>query len=132
MVQPPYSKTIKTKIGKFFLQLIKKAFFKKNINSTKRFNRNILKLSYSCMHDTKTKRNTHNREILQNTPLKNANHCNCQQKENCEMNGACLKESLVYYATVSCNDKNYKPKLYKGGCKTTFNYFAPCAPLGGG
>ena len=25
------------------------------------------------------------------------------------MNGACLKESLVYYATISCNDKNYKP-----------------------
>ena len=38
----------------------------------------------------------------------------CQQKENCLMNSACLKENLVYYATVSCNDKNYKPKLYKG------------------
>ena len=36
------------------------------------------------------------------------------------MNGACLKESLVYYATISCNDKNYKPKLYKGSCETTF------------
>ena len=36
------------------------------------------------------------------------------------MNGACLKESLVYYATISCNDKNYKPKLYKGSCKTSF------------
>ena len=29
------------------------------------------------------------------------------------MNGACLKESLVYYATISCNDKNCQPKLYK-------------------
>ena len=28
------------------------------------------------------------------------------------MNGACLKESLVYYATINCNDKNYKPKLF--------------------
>ena len=36
------------------------------------------------------------------------------------MNGACLKEILVYYAIVSCNDKNYKPKLYKGSCKTSF------------
>ena len=33
------------------------------------------------------------------------------------MNGACLKESLVYYATISCN---YKPKLYKGTCETSF------------
>ena len=35
------------------------------------------------------------------------------------MNSACLKESLVYYATISCNDKNYKPKLYKGSCQTS-------------
>ena len=36
------------------------------------------------------------------------------------MNGACLKESLVYYATISCNYKNYKLKLYKGSCETGF------------
>ena len=36
------------------------------------------------------------------------------------MNAARLKESLIYYATKSCNDKNYKPKLYKGSCETTF------------
>ena len=36
------------------------------------------------------------------------------------MNGACFQESLVYYATISCNDKNYKPKLYKGSCETSF------------
>ena len=64
--------------------------------------------------------NAHNREILRNTPSKNAKPCNCQQKENCSMNGPFLKESLVYYATISCNDKNYKPKLYKGSCKTSF------------
>ena len=27
---------------------------------------------------------------------------------------------LVYYATISCNDKTYKPKLYKGSCETSF------------
>ena len=32
-----------------------------------------------------------------------------------------LKESLAYYATISCNDKNYKPKLYKGSSETSFN-----------
>ena len=36
------------------------------------------------------------------------------------MNGACLKESLAYSATISCNDKNYNPKLYKGSCETSF------------
>ena len=86
---PPYSKTVKTKIGKFFLQLIKKHFPKEH-KFHKIFNRNTLKLSYSCMPNIKTKINAHNREILRNTLLKNAKHCNCQQKENCPMNGACL------------------------------------------
>ena len=116
---PPYSRTVKTKIGKFFLQLIKKHFPKEH-KFHKIFNRNTLKLSYSCMPNIKTKINAHNREILRNTPSKNTKHCNCQQKENCPMNGACLKESLVYYATISCNDKNYQPKLYKGSCETSF------------
>ena len=34
------------------------------------------------------------------------------------MNGACL--SLLYYATINCIDKNYKPTLYKGSCETSF------------
>ena len=67
------------------------------------------------MPNIKTKINAHNREILRNRPSKNIKHC-----ENCPMNGACLKESLVYYATINCNDKNYQPKLYKGSCETSF------------
>ena len=115
---PPYSKTVKTKIKKFFLQLIKKHFPKEH-KFHKIFNRNTLKLSYSCMPSIKTKINAHNREILRNTPSKNAKHCKCQQKENRSMNSDCLKESSVYYATASCNNKNYKPQLYKGSCEET-------------
>ena len=89
---PPYNKTVKTKIGKFFLQLIKKHFPKEH-KFHKIFNRNTLKLSYSCMPNVKTKINTHNRVILRNTPSKNTKHCNCQQKENCPMNVDCLKEN---------------------------------------
>ena len=72
------------------------------------------------MPNTKTKINAHNREILRNTPSKNTKHCNCQKKENCPMNGAYLKESLVVYATISCKDKNYKPRFYKGSCEKGF------------
>ena len=69
------------------------------------------------MPNINTKIKAHNREIPRNTS-KNAKHCNCQQKEL--MNGAHLKETLAYYATISCNDKNYKPKLYKRSCITSF------------
>ena len=96
-----------------------KKHFPKEHKFHKIVNKNTLKLRYSCMSNIKTKINPHNRDILRNTPSRNAKQCNCQQKENCPMNGACLK-SLVYYATISCNDKNYKPKLYKGSCKTSF------------
>ena len=72
------------------------------------------------MSNIKTKINAHNRDILRNAPSKNAKHFNCQQKENCPMNGACLKESLVYYATIGCNDKNYKPKLSKKKLRNKF------------
>ena len=57
---PPYSKIVKTKIGKFFLQLIKKHFPKEH-KFHKIFNKNTLKLSYSCMPNIKTKINAHNR-----------------------------------------------------------------------
>ena len=72
------------------------------------------------MPNIKTKINAHNREILRNTLSKNAKQCNCQQNENCPMNGHCLKEILVYYATIRCNNENYKPKLYKASCETNF------------
>ena len=70
------------------------------------------------MPNIKTKINAHNREILRNTPSKNTKHCNCQQKENCPMNGACLKESSVYYATISCAtiriiNRNYRKEVAK-------------------
>ena len=97
-----------------------KKHFRKEHKFHKTFTRNTLKLSYSCMPNIKTKINAHTRVILQNTPSKNGKSCNCQQIENCSMNGDCLKESLIYYATISCNDKNYKPKLYKGSCETSF------------
>ena len=58
-----YSKTVKTKIGKFFLQLIKK-HFPKDHKLRKIFNKSTLKLSYSSMSNIKTKIKAGNRDIL--------------------------------------------------------------------
>ena len=72
------------------------------------------------MPNIKTEINSHDGEILRNTPSKNAKQANCQQKENSPMNETSLKESLICYATISCSDKNYKPKPYKGSSETSF------------
>ena len=36
------------------------------------------------------------------------------------MRGACLTENVLYHSKISCDDKKYKSKLYKGICQTTF------------
>ena len=63
------------------------------------------------MLNIKTKINSNNIEIIQNKLSKNTKHCDFQQKGNCPMNLACLKESLVHYATISYSDKHNKSNL---------------------
>ena len=36
------------------------------------------------------------------------------------MNGACLTETLIYYVTISCNNKKRKFRSYKGSCGTNY------------
>ena len=36
------------------------------------------------------------------------------------MRQACLTGNISYYTRLSCDNKTYKPKLYKGICETTF------------
>ena len=55
--------------------------------------------------------------------MKMPNTAITNQKKTCPMNGARLKESLVFYDTISCNTKNYKLKLYKVICGTSFKKF---------
>ena len=59
------------------------------------FNKNILKLSYSCMPNLKDKIDGHNNKILEITPPPKT-LCNCLKKENCPK-GASLK---IFYTTV--------------------------------
>ena len=51
---PPYSKSLKTNIGKYFFRLLNK-HFPPSHKLYKIFNKNTLKLSYSCMPNLKAK-----------------------------------------------------------------------------
>ena len=59
---PPCSKSVKTNIGKLFLRLINK-HFPPTHKYRKIFNRNTIKISYSCMPKIKSKISTHNKRI---------------------------------------------------------------------
>lgn len=98
---PPYSKHVKTNVGKTFLQLIDKNF-PKDHPLHKICNRNTIKISYSCMPNMKNIIQNHNNSIgFKNTNTKELK-CNCKKgkKKDCPLPGKCTVESVIYCAKV--------------------------------
>ena len=60
---PPYSKLVKTNIGRIFIKLISK-HFPPNHKFVKIFNKNTINFSYSCMPNMRSKINGHNKKVL--------------------------------------------------------------------
>ena len=117
---PPFNNNIVTNIGRQFLNLIKK-HFPRNHRFNKIFNKNNIKVSYSCMPNMKSIINMHNKKIMSaNTNTTNNRSCNCTNKDQCPLQQNCLVENVVYEATVNSNIENYKEKKYIGLCESTF------------
>ena len=85
---PPYSKSVKTILGRKFIKLISK-HFPPNHKFAKIFNKNTIKLSYSCMPNITSKINGHNKKIVQPKPTEPQKLWNCLVKEDCPLNGLC-------------------------------------------
>ena len=116
---PPFSRNVSTKIGKCFLNLLDK-HFPRNHRLHKIFNRNNVKVSYSCTKSMKTLITNHNKNILGKKPSINKSHCNCRNKEACPLNGQCQIGEVVYESTLSSNQPNYKEKKYFGIAEESF------------
>ena len=82
---------IQTNIGREFLNLVCK-HFPKNHRYNKIFNKNNIKVNYSCTDNLQTIIKKHNRKILQSskTPSTESN-CNCRKKNDCPLKNR-LKE----------------------------------------
>ena len=63
---PPFSKNVSTKIGKYFLSLLDLHFSRNHIYSNI-FNTKKIKVSYSCMQNIKSVTNNHHMKVLNNT-----------------------------------------------------------------
>ena len=114
---PPFDLNVKTNIGKEFLKIIAKCFPRSN-KLYKIFNKNTLKLSYSCMPNVKSLIAGSNKRLRR----KNNNHveerkCNCPRNAECPLGGECLTKDIVYQATVTCQEKE---ETYVGVTATTF------------
>ena len=60
---PPFSLNVKKNVAKIFLRLVK-GYFPKENPLHKNFNKNTLKVSYSCMGNVASVLSAHNRNIL--------------------------------------------------------------------
>ena len=70
---PAYSKNVRTNIGTVFLRLVD-THFPKSSALHKIFNRNTIKVSYSCMKNVKRMISTHNNTILSKVPTASTQH----------------------------------------------------------
>ncbi len=82
---PPYSETVRTNVARDFLRLIDK-HFPKTSPLHKIFNRNTIKVSYSCMNNVKSVISRHNKRVLKEAKYAQKSTkdkkilCNCMQK----------------------------------------------------
>ena len=113
---PPFSKSVETNVGKIVLKLVKKHFPKTHVLH-KVFNKNTVKVSYSCMPNVSKIISGHNKKML--NPVQKTFGCNCRIKNNCPLENHCLTPSVVYEARVT-NNTNTEEKIYVGATATTF------------
>ena len=96
-----------TKVGKCFLSLIDQHVPKTN-PLHKFFNRNTLKLSYSCMSNVKTVISNHSKAEL-NNDLKSSDEtkklCNCRNTNSCPLDRNCNMTNIIYQAEVTLESK---------------------------
>ena len=72
---PPYSKNVQTNIGRTFLNILDKEF-PKGHPLHKIFNRNTVKVSYSCMTNLKQNTDGHNKSLLHDKKDAQTKSCN--------------------------------------------------------
>ena len=81
------------------------------------FNKNTIKLCYSCMANIAAIISSHNKWILK--PKIENYGCNCRERDSCSMENRCLTPQIVYRADVS-NNKDNETKFYYGLTETLF------------
>ena len=105
---------VSTNIGKKFFDIIDTVFNKKHILH-RIFNRNTIKLSYSCMRNISQIVKGHNKTILSRENSVNETYgCNCRNRNECPLTGKCLTPSLIYQATVTTKDNTKPEQSYVG------------------
>ena len=113
---PPFSQTVSTNVAKRFLNLLDKHFPRSN-KLHKIFNRNTIKVSYSCTPNVKSIINSHNKKLI-NNENKVVKNCNCSKKEECPLEGKCRTEDVIYKCIATTT--GHPQKAYLGTAEGEF------------
>ena len=113
LFNPLYSINVATNVGLFFLNWINKHSTSHH-NFSKIFNRNKMKISYSCMPNMKSRTNIHNKKVTKAKSSAQARTCNYINKSKCPLNNKCLSNNVLYKANVTSTSENYRNKIYNG------------------
>ena len=102
-----------------FLHLVDKHFPRSHILH-KVFNRNNVKVGYSCTNNMASIIKSHNSRILakDDTHAESNKSCNCRNKDLCPLDGGCLVNNVVYKATVATTPS--ETKVYIGMTEHSF------------
>ena len=114
---PPFSKNVATNIGREFFKLLQLHFPKQHPFHCI-FNKNTVKLSYSCTTNMDNIVKAHNAKILSKDENPgDAKDCNCRDRTACPVANKCLTTNAVYKATVKYEDKT---QYYVGMTENSF------------
>ncbi len=103
----------KTNIAKNFLQLIDKHFPPEH-KLHKIFNRNSVKVSYSCMPNASSIIKSHNKKILESQPESRTPKCNCRDQDACPLKGECLIDNIrCLFSRGNKQQKQRTEKLHR-------------------
>ena len=112
------ARNVLTNVGRAVLELVDKHFPPGN-TLRKIFNRNTIKISYSCMNNVASTIKGHNKKVLNNEKASSAG-CNCRNKNNCPLDNQCLTTATIYQAKVFEPGKDDDPKVYVGMAESEF------------
>ena len=117
---PPFSKNVKTNIEHSFLKLVNTHFPIDN-KLHKIFNRNTVKICYSCMSNVKSIITSHSTCIIRKSQPQDisAENCNCRNKHACPLQNKCMSKDIIYKATINTGNTQ-DTKHYIGMTSNTF------------
>ena len=81
------------------------------------FNRNTLKVGYSCTPNIAAIISNRNKKLL-SAPKPEERQCSCTKNKTCPLGGQCLSKNVIYQATVT--QQNGKTSTYTGLSSTDF------------